>query len=208
MMVFLKMQGESVWNLVEYGWGPPLILDAQGRSIGELKPKHEWDKANNEGSEENDSDCDSDSGDDEFTDEQKLRNDKSKCQVVLNALKVKSSSKWCLDSGCSRHMIGDKSSFTSLENYDGGVVTFGDGNLAKMKGKDSIVLHGCPKLDQVLCVEGLKENLLSISQMCNKDHKRKVVIIGHRTVDNFYAIKPNSRTPLMCSKAKLDFVEF
>ncbi|KAL6349717.1 hypothetical protein AAG906_041124 [Vitis piasezkii] len=47
------MQGESVWDLVEYGWGPPLILDAQGRSTGELKPKHEWDKANNEGSEGN-----------------------------------------------------------------------------------------------------------------------------------------------------------
>ena len=151
-----------------------------------------------------------------------LRNDKSKCQVVLDALKVKSSSKWYIDSGCSRHMIGDKSSFTSLENYNGGVVTFGDGNLAKMKGKGSIVLPGCPKLDEVLCVEGLKENLLSISQMCNKDHKvnfhqdlcevvnkeRKVVIIGHRTVDNFYAIKPNSKTPLMCSKAKLDSIEF
>ena len=151
-----------------------------------------------------------------------LRNDKSKCQVVLDALKVKSSSKWYIDSGCSRHMIGDKSSFTSLENYNGGVVTFGDGNLAKMKGKGSIVLPGCPKLDEVLCVEGLKENLLSISQMCNKDHKvnfhqdlcevvnkeRKVVIIGHRIVDNFYAIKPNSRTPLVCSKAKLDSIEF
>ena len=53
MMVFLKIQGERVWNLVEYGWGPPLILDAQGRSIRELKPKHEWDKVDNEGSEGN-----------------------------------------------------------------------------------------------------------------------------------------------------------
>ena len=58
--------------------------------------------------------------------------------------------------------------------------------------------------------------------MCDKDHnvnfhqdlcevvnkERKVVIIGHRIVDNFYAIKPNSRTPLVCSKAKLDSIEF
>ena len=50
---FLKMQGERVWNSIEYGWGPPLILDAQGRSTGELKPKHEWDKVDNEGSEAN-----------------------------------------------------------------------------------------------------------------------------------------------------------
>ena len=53
MMVFLKMQSERVWNLVEYGWGPPLILDAQGRSTKEWKPKHKQDKVNNEGSEAN-----------------------------------------------------------------------------------------------------------------------------------------------------------
>ena len=118
-------------------------------------------------------------------------------------------------------MTGDKSSFTSLENYDGEVVTFRDGNLAKVKDNGSIVIIGCPKLDQVLYVEGLKANLLRISQMCDKDHKmnfhqdlcevvnkeRKVVITGHRVVGNCYAIKPNSRTPFMCSRAKLDPIE-
>ena len=52
-MFFHKMQAERLWNLVEYRWGPPLILDAQGRSIGELKLKHKWDKVDNEGSEAN-----------------------------------------------------------------------------------------------------------------------------------------------------------
>ena len=33
---------------------PLLILDAQGRSIWEVKPKNEWDKVDNEGSEAND----------------------------------------------------------------------------------------------------------------------------------------------------------
>ena len=47
------MQGERVWNSIEYGWGPPLILDAQGRSTRELKFKHEWDKVANESSEAN-----------------------------------------------------------------------------------------------------------------------------------------------------------
>ena len=37
-----------------------------------------------------------------------LRNDSSKFQVMFNSLKVKSSSEWYLDSGCSRHMTGDK----------------------------------------------------------------------------------------------------
>ncbi|KAL6323245.1 hypothetical protein AAG906_029252 [Vitis piasezkii] len=89
-----------------------------------------------------------------------LRNDKSKCQVVLNALKAKSFSKWYLNSGCSRHMTRDKSFFTSFKNFDGGVVTFGEGNLAKVKGKGSIVIFGCPKLDEVLYVEGLKKKPL------------------------------------------------
>ena len=35
------------------GWGPSLILDAQGRSTRELKPKHEWNKTENKGSEAN-----------------------------------------------------------------------------------------------------------------------------------------------------------
>ena len=53
-----------------------------------------------------------------------LRKDKFKCQVVLNSLKAKSSSKWYLDSGCPRYMIGEKSSFISLENFDGGICCF------------------------------------------------------------------------------------
>lgn len=31
----------------------PLILDAQGRSIGEQKPQHKWDKIDNEGNKTN-----------------------------------------------------------------------------------------------------------------------------------------------------------
>ena len=68
---------------------------------------------------------------------------------MLNTLEAKSFQKWCFDSGCSRYMIGDKSSFTYLENYDSGLVTFGDRNLAQVNGKGSIVILGCPKLDKV-----------------------------------------------------------
>ena len=87
-----------------------------------------------------------------------------------------------------------------------------------MKEKGSIAILGCPKLKRVFYVERLKANLLSISQMWDKDNKVnfhqdlcdvvnkeiKAVIIGHRTIDNCYAINLNSRTPLMCSKVKLD----
>ena len=39
--VMLGLYLEFSMESVEYGWGPPLILDTQGRSIGELKPKKE-----------------------------------------------------------------------------------------------------------------------------------------------------------------------
>ena len=38
---------------MEFGWGPSLKLDVSRRSTGELKPKQEWDKLDNEGSEAN-----------------------------------------------------------------------------------------------------------------------------------------------------------
>ena len=80
------------------------------------------------------------------------------------------------------------------------------------------MILACLKPDGVLYVEGLKANLLSISQMCDKHHKvnfhqdlcdvvnknEKVVITSHRTVHNCHDINPNSRAPLLCSKAKLD----
>ena len=44
-----------------------------------------------------------------------------------------------------------------------------------------------------------------LCEIVNKEGN--VVIIGHRTVDNCYAINPNSRTPLVCSRVKLDPTE-
>ena len=85
-----------------------------------------------------------------------MRNDRNKCQVVFIVLKARSISEWYFDSGYSRHMTGDKSFFTSLEDYNGGTVTFGNGSLAHVKGKGSISILGYPKLDGVLYVDGLK----------------------------------------------------
>ena len=51
-------------------------------------------------------------------------------KFVLQVL-VRGNSSWYLDSGCSKHMTGDRSKFLSLEAYDGGTVTFDD----NMKGE-------------------------------------------------------------------------
>lgn len=61
-------------------------------------------------------------------------------------------------------MLGDRSLFCHFEEIHKGSVTFGDGNLAKIIGKVTIEELGFPKLENILYVEGLKHNLLSISQ--------------------------------------------
>ncbi|GAU48012.1 hypothetical protein TSUD_188830 [Trifolium subterraneum] len=40
---------------------------------------------------------------------------------------------WYLDSGCSRHMIGDRNNFLSFETREGGSVTFGNNEKASIK---------------------------------------------------------------------------
>ena len=78
---------------------------------------------------------------------------------------------WVLDSGCSNHMTGNPSLFFKIKMCKGGDVTFGDNSKCKIIGKDSIGSEDCISIHNVLLVKGLKFNLLSISQLCDKGHK-------------------------------------
>ena len=49
-----------------------------------------------------------------------------------------------------------------------GYVSFGDGRKGRVLGKRTLLANGLPKLKSVLHVEGLKANLLSISQLCDQ----------------------------------------
>ena len=98
-----------------------------------------------------------------------MRKDRHECQVVFTTLIARAPSEWYFDSGCSRHTSGDKYFFTSLEDFNWGNITFGDGCLARVRGRGSISILGCPKLDGVLYVDRLKVNLLTISQICDSD---------------------------------------
>ena len=42
---------------------------------------------------------------------------------------------WIIDSGCSHHMIGDKTKSEHVECYDGGSVRFGNNEPCLIKGK-------------------------------------------------------------------------
>ena len=78
---------------------------------------------------------------------------------------------WYLDNGCSRHITGDKTKFSKLELKEEGFVTYGDNNKGKILGNGVIGNESCFNIKNVLLVEGLKHNLISISQLCDKGFK-------------------------------------
>ena len=85
------------------------------------------------------------------------------CFMIKFAFKVMDTCLWYLGSGCSRHMIGDRSFFKVFVSKKGGNVTFGYGSKSQIKGKGTISLLGLPDIANVLNVEGLRVNLLSIN---------------------------------------------
>ena len=71
------------------------------------------------------------------------------------------------DSGCSRHMTGNKSYISDFQTLDGGYVTFGGGVGGKISGKGTIKT-GNLDFEDVFYIKELNYNLFSVSQMCDK----------------------------------------
>jgi hypothetical protein len=66
-------------------------------------------------------------------------------------------------------MKGDKGKFLSLSESKSRKVTFGNDAPGKIKGKGMVSLsNGKGKAQDVLLVDGPKQNLLSVSQMCDR----------------------------------------
>jgi hypothetical protein len=90
-----------------------------------------------------------------------------KCGLALSAQKKKNP--WYIDSGCSKHMTGDKSKFLTLGDSKLGNVIFGNNAPGKVKGKGIVSLcNGKRKAQDVLFVEDLKHNMLSVNQACDR----------------------------------------
>ncbi|GJW22944.1 hypothetical protein Tco_0033566 [Tanacetum coccineum] len=76
--------------------------------------------------------------------------------------------KGVIDSGCSRHMTGNRSYLTDYEEIDGGFVAFGgNSKRGKITGKGKI-RTGKLDFEYVYFVKELNFNLFSVSQMCDK----------------------------------------
>ena len=78
---------------------------------------------------------------------------------------------WFLDNGCSKHMMGDSSKFIYLKPTQGGEVVLGDDTRCKIIGISKVGINSSSHINNVRMVEGLKHNLLSISQLCDKGYR-------------------------------------
>ncbi|XP_019154262.1 PREDICTED: uncharacterized protein LOC109150732 [Ipomoea nil] len=122
---------------------------------------------------------------------------------------------WYVDSGCSRHMTGDKTMLSNFKEVDGPKVIFGGENNGKTRGKGDIIKQGIT-IQDVSYVDGLKFNLLSTSQFCDKGYKvefsknkckivntkdGKIALTGQRK-KNMYVISWNSTNANVCFVAK------
>ena len=80
---------------------------------------------------------------------------------------------WLVDSGCTSHMTGDVSMFTSLDRSYKVEIKLGNGDLVQSEGKDTFNIHtreGTKLISSVLYVPYQGQNLLSVAKMLKKGY--------------------------------------
>ena len=141
------------------------------------------------------------------------------CYTALIVLKARDSCLWYLDNGCSRHMTGNKGLFKTLFEGKIGTVTFGDESKSMIRGIGIVDIPGLSVFEDVWYVDGLKANLLSISQICDNglnvfftkyeceilDGGGDCMCVGVRTADNCYGLTPSISNK--CFSVKIDQVD-
>ena len=110
-------------------------------------------------------------------------------------------------------MTGSSSYLTDYQNISGGYVSYGGGAKGKIIGKGTLNVDNLPSLHNVYHVDGLKANLISISQLCDDDlyvkfnkqscevfnKDNSCVLTALRSSDNCYKINE----PQSCFSAKI-----
>ncbi|KAL8099662.1 hypothetical protein AgCh_032065 [Apium graveolens] len=94
---------------------------------------------------------------------------KHKLKDVKNVNKGNRKNILVLESGCSGHMTGNKALLSDFVEKAGPSVSYGDGNIGKTLGYGNINL-GNVIIKEVALVSGLKHNLLSVSQICDRGY--------------------------------------
>ena len=96
--------------------------------------------------------------------------------------------KWFLDRGCSRHMAEDESKFAFFTKKNRGYVIYKDNAKGRLIGQRTIGNDTSCLIESVVLVDGLRHNLLSISQLCDKGFK----VTFEVSSKIFKMIKPSS----------------
>nr|GEZ75972.1 integrase, catalytic region, zinc finger, CCHC-type, peptidase aspartic, catalytic [Tanacetum cinerariifolium] len=74
---------------------------------------------------------------------------------------------WIIDSGCSKHMTGNRALLTNFVEKFLGTVRFGNNDFVVIAGYGDVVI-GSMSIKKVYYVEGLGHNLFSVGQFCDK----------------------------------------
>nr|GFB10784.1 retrovirus-related Pol polyprotein from transposon TNT 1-94 [Tanacetum cinerariifolium] len=74
---------------------------------------------------------------------------------------------WIIDSGCSKHMMGNRALLTNYVEKFLGTVRFGNNDFAVIVGYGDVVIRSMT-IKKVYYVEGLGHNLFSVRQFCDK----------------------------------------
>ena len=91
------------------------------------------------------------------------------CALTLKAQNNKDV--WYVDNGFSTHMTGDRRKFVSLKEKKDGTVSFGNDGSSNVIGSGTITLGRKGVIAKnVLLVENMNHNLLSVGQMCDQGH--------------------------------------
>jgi transposase InsO family protein len=78
-----------------------------------------------------------------------------------------------LDSGCTNHMTGEKDMFHSLQlTQEAQEIVFGDSDKSEVIGVGNIPISDHQSLSNVLLVDSLSYNLMSVSQLCGMGYNR------------------------------------
>ncbi|GJS69312.1 ribonuclease H-like domain-containing protein [Tanacetum coccineum] len=96
-------------------------------------------------------------------------------RAVGNPQQKEYKEKGVIDSGCSRHMTGNKCYLTKYEDYDGGFVSFGDGK-GRISGK---VVTG----NQTNGIAGTRDNIITGQAKKKTEPKQEYILIPLCTTD-------------------------
>ncbi|GJR19594.1 retrovirus-related pol polyprotein from transposon TNT 1-94 [Tanacetum coccineum] len=148
-----------LWSLVSTGTDTPYLLDGYDTLFDVISNKDQkafiggsWSDSEND-------------AEDKTNDETCLMAQSSNKVCLRTCLEP---DEWIKDSGCSKHMTGNKSLFSTYKAYDGGNVVFGSNLKGKIIGKGTIS-NDSLTISNVEHIDNLAFNLLSAGQICDNN---------------------------------------